>query len=94
MCFPLKNSYETSQCLIGDRCSNDRSDSVIILVVTVVPLIVDDHIMQDNASTHDQSDSALRVRPTEMSSMLNLFFRRLKAHFISFLTDTCFIEKN
>jgi hypothetical protein len=42
---PLKNGCETSRCLIGDRWSNDESDSVIVVIVTVVSLIVDDHIV-------------------------------------------------
>jgi hypothetical protein len=61
--LPLKNGCETSRCLIGDRCSNDGSDCVIVLIVAVVLLVVDDHIMQDNVSTHNQPESALRVRP-------------------------------
>jgi hypothetical protein len=60
---PLKNDCETSRCLIGDRLSNDGSDNVIVFIVVAVSLIVDDHIMQDNASTYDQIESALRVRP-------------------------------
>jgi hypothetical protein len=63
MCLPLKNGCETSRCLICDMWSNDRSDNVIFLIVVVVSLIVDDHIVQHNASTHDQHESALRVRP-------------------------------
>jgi hypothetical protein len=63
MCLPLKNSCETSQWLIGDRWSNDGSDSVIVLIVVIISLIVDDHVVQDNASTHDQPESALRIRP-------------------------------
>jgi hypothetical protein len=61
MCLPLKNSCETSRCLVGDRWSNDESDSVIVFIVDPVSLIVDDHIMQDDASTHNQIESALRV---------------------------------
>jgi hypothetical protein len=61
---PLKNDCETSRCLVGDRWSNDGSDNVIVFIVVAVSLIVDDHIMQDNASTYDQIESALRVRPT------------------------------
>jgi hypothetical protein len=64
MCLPLKNGCETRQCLIGDRWSNDRSDSVIVLIIVVVSLIVNDHVVQNNASMHDQPKSALRVRPT------------------------------
>jgi hypothetical protein len=63
MCIPLKNGCENSRCLVGDRWSNDRSDSVIVVIVAVVSLIIDDHIMQDDASTHDQIKSALRGGP-------------------------------
>jgi hypothetical protein len=55
----LKNGCETSQCLIDDRWSNDGSDSVIVLIVA----IIDDHVVQDNASMHNQPESALRIRP-------------------------------
>jgi hypothetical protein len=68
MCPPLKNDCETSRCLVGDRCSNDESDSVIVLITVDVPLVVNDHIVQDNASTHDQPESALRVRPAKDGS--------------------------
>jgi hypothetical protein len=94
MHLTLKNDYETSRCLIGDKWSNNESDSVIVLIIAVVPLVIDDHVIQDNASTHDQSESALRVRPIRDNSMLKLFFNRSKEHFTSFLIDTCFIEKN
>jgi hypothetical protein len=67
MRLPLKNGCETSWCLVGDRWSNDGSDSVIVLIIIVVSLIVDDHVVQDNASTHDQPESALRVRPARGS---------------------------
>jgi hypothetical protein len=63
MRLPLKNACETSRCLIVDRWSNDGSDSVIVLIVAVVSLIVNDHVVQDDVSTHDQPESALRVRP-------------------------------
>jgi hypothetical protein len=59
----LKNDYETNWCLVSDRWSNDENDNVIVVIVTVVSLIVDDHIVQDDASTHDQIESALRVKP-------------------------------
>jgi hypothetical protein len=59
MCLPLKNACETSRRLIIDSWSNDESGSVIVVIV----VIVDDHIVQDNTSTHDQSESALIVRP-------------------------------
>jgi hypothetical protein len=36
---------------------------VIVLIITVVSLVINDHVVQDNASTYDQSESALRVRP-------------------------------
>jgi hypothetical protein len=64
MCIPLKNGCETSQCLVGDRWSNDESDSVIVVIIAIVSLIVDDHIVQVDANTHDQIESTLRVRPT------------------------------
>jgi hypothetical protein len=60
----LKNDCETSQYLIGDKWSNDESDSVIVVIVATVSLVIDDHIVQDNASTYDQIESALRVRPS------------------------------
>jgi hypothetical protein len=60
--FHLKNVCETSQCLIVDRWSNGGSDSVIVVIVAAVSLIIDDHVVQDNASTYNQSESALRVR--------------------------------
>jgi hypothetical protein len=63
MRLPLKNGCETSRCLVGDRWSNNGSDSVMVVIVDAVSLVVDDHIVQDNASTHDQIESALRVRP-------------------------------
>jgi hypothetical protein len=63
MHLPLKNACETRRCLIVDRWSNDESDSVIVVIVADVFLIVNDHIMQDDANMHDQSESALRVRP-------------------------------
>jgi hypothetical protein len=62
MRLPLKNGCETSRCLVGDRWSNNESDSVIVVIVAAASLIVDDHVVQDDASTHDQSESALRVR--------------------------------
>jgi hypothetical protein len=62
MCLPLKNGCETSRCLIGDRWSNDGSDSVIVVIVVIVSLIVDGHVVQDDVSTYDQIQSALRVR--------------------------------
>jgi hypothetical protein len=64
MRLPLKNGCETSRYLVGDRWSNDGSDSVIVVIIAVVSLVVDDYVMQDDASTHDQIVSALRVRPT------------------------------
>jgi hypothetical protein len=60
MRLPLKNGCEISWCLVGDRWSNDRSDSVIV----IIKVVVDDHIMQDDVSTHDQIENALRVRLT------------------------------
>jgi hypothetical protein len=62
MHFPLKNACETSRFLIVDRWSKDESDSVIVLIVVVISLIVDDHVIQDDASMHNQAESALRVR--------------------------------
>jgi hypothetical protein len=63
MRFPLKNGCETSWCLVGDRWSNDGSDSVIVVIVAIISLIVNNHVVQDNASTHNQIKNALRVRP-------------------------------
>jgi hypothetical protein len=48
--------------LIVDRWSNNGSDSVIVLIVATVSVIIDDHVVQDNGSTHDQPKSALRAR--------------------------------
>jgi hypothetical protein len=62
MPLTLKNACETSRCLIGDRSSNDESDNTIVLIVAVVPLVVDDHVVQDNVNTYDQPESMLRVR--------------------------------
>jgi hypothetical protein len=61
--LPLKNGCETSRCLVGDKWSNNESDSVIAIIVAAPHLIVDDHVMQDNASTHDQPESVLRISP-------------------------------
>jgi hypothetical protein len=95
MHLPLKNGCEASRCLVGDKWSNDGSDSVIVFIVATVSLIIDDHVVYDNTSTHDQIESVLRVRPARgMASMLNLFFSRPKAHSTSFLTNVYFIEKN
>jgi hypothetical protein len=58
----MKDACETSRCLIVDRWSNDGSDSVIVLIEGAISLIVDDHVVQDNTSTHDQSKSSLRIR--------------------------------
>jgi hypothetical protein len=55
MCLPLKNDCETRRCLVGDN--------VIVVIVVVVSLIIDNHVVQDDASTHDQIKNALRVRP-------------------------------
>jgi hypothetical protein len=63
MRLPLKNGCETSRCLVGDRWSNDGSDNVIVVIVAAVFLVVDDHVVQDDASTHDQIETAPRVRP-------------------------------
>jgi hypothetical protein len=63
MCLPLKNAYETSRCLVVDMWSNDRNDSVIVAIVVVVSLVIDGHVIQDNVTTYDQSENALRVRP-------------------------------
>jgi hypothetical protein len=60
---PMKNDCETSRCLVGDRLSNDGSGSVIVIIVATIPLIVDDHVVQDDVSTHDQIENALTVRP-------------------------------
>jgi hypothetical protein len=44
------------------KWSNDRSDGVIFVIVATISLIVDGHVVQDDVSPYDQSDSALRVR--------------------------------
>jgi hypothetical protein len=62
MCIPLKNGCETSRCLVGDRWSNNGSDRVIVVIVVTISLIVDDHVVQDDSSTYDQTESTLRVR--------------------------------
>jgi hypothetical protein len=62
MCLSLKNYCETNQCLVGDRWSNDKSDSVIVIIVAAVSLVIDDHVVQDDANMHDQIENALRVR--------------------------------
>jgi hypothetical protein len=63
MHLPLKNGCETSRCLVGDRWSNDGSDSVIVVIVAAVSLVVDDYVVQDDAITQDQIENVLRVRP-------------------------------
>jgi hypothetical protein len=63
MRLPLKNGCETSRCYVGDRWSNNGSDSVIVVIVVAVSLIVNDYVVQDDASTRDQIENALRVRP-------------------------------
>jgi hypothetical protein len=40
---------------------------VIVVIVSVVSLIIDDHIVQDDANTHDQIENALKVRPARDS---------------------------
>jgi hypothetical protein len=64
MRLPLKNDCEISQCLIVDRWSSAKSDSVIVLIIIVISLIVDNHVVQDTISTHNQPMSVLRVRLT------------------------------
>jgi hypothetical protein len=59
MRLPLKNGCETSRCLVGDRWSNDGSDSVIVVIVVAISLIVDDHVVQDDTNMHK---SVLRVK--------------------------------
>jgi hypothetical protein len=49
MRIPLKNGCETNRYLVGDRWSNDGNDSVIVVIVAVVSLIIDDHVVQDDA---------------------------------------------
>jgi hypothetical protein len=49
MCLPLKNICETNRCLIGDMWSNDKSDGVIVIIVVAVSLVIDDHVVQNNA---------------------------------------------
>jgi hypothetical protein len=45
MCLPLKNGCETSWYLICDRWNNDKSDSMIVVIIAVVSLVVDDHVV-------------------------------------------------
>jgi hypothetical protein len=45
MRLPLKNDCETNRCLVGDRWSNDESDSVIVVIIAAISLIVDDHVV-------------------------------------------------
>jgi hypothetical protein len=54
---------KTSWCLVVNKWNNDGSCSVIILIEGVISLVVDNHVVQDNASMHDQSKSVPRVRP-------------------------------
>jgi hypothetical protein len=68
MRLPLKKGCETSWCLVCDWWSNDGSGSVIVIIIAVVSLIVDDHVVQDVASTHNQIENALRVRPARNDS--------------------------
>jgi hypothetical protein len=63
MRFSLKNDCKISRCLVGERWSNDKSDSVIVIIVATVSLAVDEHIIQYDANMHDQIENALRVRP-------------------------------
>jgi hypothetical protein len=63
--LPLKNDCETSRCVVCDKWSNDESDSVIVFIVAAVYLIIDDHVVQDDVSSYDQIESALRVRPVK-----------------------------
>jgi hypothetical protein len=62
MHLSLKNACEISRCLIVNRWSNDESDSMIVVIVVIVSLVVDAHVVQDDAIMHDQPESALRVR--------------------------------
>jgi hypothetical protein len=55
MCLPLNNGCETSRCLVAYSWSNDESNSVIVVIVVIISLVVNGHVVQDNASTHDQS---------------------------------------
>jgi hypothetical protein len=64
ICLPLKNGYETSRCLIGNRWNNDESDSVIVVIVAVVSLIDDNHVVQNDIRMYDQPKSVLRIIPT------------------------------
>jgi hypothetical protein len=45
MRFPLKNGYETSWYLVGDRWSNDGSDSVIVVIIAAISFFVDDRVV-------------------------------------------------
>jgi hypothetical protein len=75
MCLPLKDARKTTRCLVVDTWSNDGRESVIVLIVDVVSLIVDNHVVQDNVSTHDQPKSVLRVT----------LLQRSQANMISFI---------
>jgi hypothetical protein len=61
MCLTFKNGCETSRCLVGDRWNNDENDIVIVVIVADIFLIVDDYVVQDDTSTHDQIENVLRV---------------------------------
>jgi hypothetical protein len=63
--FLLNDACRTSRCLIVNRWSNDESDSVIVLIEGAITLVIDDHVVQDNTSMHDQPKSLLRVRLVE-----------------------------
>jgi hypothetical protein len=43
--YTFEDDCETSWCLIGDRSSNDESDSVIVVIIVIVSLVVDDHVV-------------------------------------------------
>jgi hypothetical protein len=46
------------------QVTGGATTEVIVVIIAVISLIVDDHVVQDDVSTHDQIESALRVRPT------------------------------
>jgi hypothetical protein len=52
-----------NRCLIINRWSNDESNSVIVFIECDILLVIDDHVVQNNVSTHDQLKSTLRVKP-------------------------------
>jgi hypothetical protein len=46
------------------QVTGGATTEVIVVIIAAISLIVDDHVVQDDVSTHDQIESALRVRLT------------------------------